>query len=527
MFKITDFTLKFKDYLNLGQRLQIAAEYFSSFEPYGIVSRLANEYRTSRHQVYSIIYRVTHAFAPQSPGPSPDPVSKLKGENLLLKQEISRLQHQVEVLESRLANSVEVTKERLRRTILTQAVGLSSHRQIHRVLVEAFGHKHALSPTKIQQTLAHYGTVAGLILMDNKVRQKVHIGAADEIFFHQTPIGCLVDMDSGVIAALERMKDRSGKSWKKIFSAFPNLELVVRDMGKGLRCGITLTSETLKQMGDYWHLLYKRIAPATKNLEKWANDILNEEEQTINLWAEGLKDWASVVKIQQTCEAMLDMMEAYYQAIETVMAAFQSITPQYSIATKESFNGLWEKAIEWLKHVDREPAKRLQKFLADRQSEYQTCWEFIQAQLQPLSVEMPQNFGITNKELLQMVIEEICLRRKAYQEKTTEAYQEYSSFWKRVGSKVQKVLKPFSQIWQKVQRLLYHPPRASSLVESFNSLLRAAQQLKRNVSQEFLYLMALAFNMTPHNGKPSPFDRAGIDFGTKDWLTLVETYQLA
>ncbi len=42
----------------------------------------------------------------------------------------------------------------------------------------------------------HYGTIAGLILLDDEVTWKFSSACVDEIFFHGTPILTVVDPDS-------------------------------------------------------------------------------------------------------------------------------------------------------------------------------------------------------------------------------------------------------------------------------------------------------------------------------------------
>ena len=87
----------------------------------------------------------------------------------------------------------------------------------------------------------------------------------------------------------------------------------------------------------------------------------------------------------------------------------------------------------------------------------------------------------------------------------------------------------FHRLVQQVQGILYTPKRASSLVESFNSKLRTVQYVKKHVSQEYLWLLAIKHNIEPFaHGKRqghSPFELLGIDLGTNDWVDLARTYQ--
>jgi hypothetical protein len=99
------------------------------------------------------------------------------------------------------------------------------------------------------------------------------------------------------------------------------------------------------------------------------------------------------------------------------------------------------------------------------------------------------------------------------------------------GSLPEKLIPLFLKIVSEVKKLLYRPKRASSLVECFNSILRPIQQVKKQATQEFLWLKALHHNMkTFKQGKrkgKSPFQLLGVDFGNRDWIRLLEDYQLA
>ena len=65
-------------------------------------------------------------------------------------------------------------------------------------------------------------------------------------------------------------------------------------------------------------------------------------------------------------------------------------------------------------------------------------------------------------------------------------------------------------------------------MDCFNSKLRAVQYIKKHVSQEYLWLLALKHNIEPFaHGKRkghSPIELLGIDWGTNDWVDLVLTY---
>ena len=111
-----------------------------------------------------------------------------------------------------------------------------------------------------------------------------------------------------------------------------------------------------------------------------------------------------------------------------------------------------------------------------------------------------------------------------------EVLSAYRNLWEKVRA-LKKLIPVFLKVLSSVKKILYHPKRASSLVECFNSILRPIQQVKKQVTQEFLWLKALhhnikVFKQGKRKGK-SPFQLLGIDFGMQDWIELLENYQLA
>lgn len=79
-----------------------------------------------------------------------------------------------------------------------------------------------------------------------------------------------------------------------------------------------------------------------------------------------------------------------------------------------------------------------------------------------------------------------------------------------------------------LRRELRFPKRSSSGVESLNSKLRVLQMVHRNVSDEMLGLVALAWNLTirKHSGRrrgESPYGMLGVDIGQagKTWFDVL------
>ena len=97
-------------------------------------------------------------------------------------------------------------------------------------------------------------------------------------------------------------------------------------------------------------------------------------------------------------------------------------------------------------------------------------------------------------------------------------HDEYLQLWETLWP-LGDYLATFGSLLRQVKKILYTPKRASSLVESVNSKLRTVQYIKKQVSQEYLWLLALKHNLEPFaHGKRqghSPFELLGSDLGIK------------
>lgn len=156
--------------------------------------------------------------------------------------------------------------------------------------------------------------------------------------------------------------------------------------------------------------------------------------------------------------------------------------------------------------------------------------EQLQRDLKSIPVEFPEDSEFTAEQIREWAIKEVCLQQAMKDEPKDEVFSAYCNLWEKVRS-LKKLIPLFLRVVSKAKKVLYRPKRASSLVECFNSILRPIQQVKKQVTQEFLWLKVLHHNMkTFKQGKrkgKSPFQLLGIDFGTQDWIQLLENYQLA
>ncbi len=521
--------LSFKDDLDLTERLEIALEYLRQGGFYGVVTDLANAYNTNRQRVYDILDQISTAFLPKPPGPTPKPEEAIEKRIAELEAENATLRARVKVLEAKLENSVEVTSERVRDLSLTLTVLPVSYRDIRDIVALAYGEKYASSEASLCKMVQYYGTIAGLILLDAEVTSKFSSASVDEIFFHQTPILTVVDPDSMAVGACERSEDRTGESWHTVLSHFPNLRYVISDEAKGIGNGVYLTNETILHQKDLYHLV-SEISRSTRRLEARLGKLLKAEEKAWQDWEKGRIYIKTMRKTLATVDKQLVLMEQYYQALELLDFSFCSMTSDYVVNTREHGCQLLSDVIKRLKSLTELGIDDLVKVLEKRASGCLLFLDQLQRELFSIPVELEQDSEFTAEQIREWAVQEVCLQQAMADEPSAEVFPAYGKLWQKVRS-LKKLIPLFLQVVSEVRKLLYRPKRASSLVECFNSILRPIQQVKKQVTQEFLWLKALHHNMkTFKQGKrkgKSPFQLLGVDFGKQDWIRLLEDYQLA
>jgi hypothetical protein len=525
-------TLSFKDHLDLTDRLEIALEYLKHSGFYGVVTDLANAYNTNRQRVYDILDRVLSAFHPKPPGPTANPAEAREKRITELEAEIASLRARIQELEAKQENSVEVTHQRIRDLSLTLAVLPVSYRDIRDVVRLAYGDKYAPSESTLCGMVQDYGVIAGLILLDEEVTSKFSSGCIDEIFFHGIPILTVVDPDSMSVGACERSQDRTGKSWQAVLSHFPNLDYIISDQAKGIAKGIYLragTPGTIQHQRDLYHFLIE-VSRTTRRLETRLEKLLKAEEQAWQDWIQGHVYVKTVEKIQATVVRQLELMEQYYQAMELLDFAFSPMTSDHQVNAREHGSQILSDVIQRLRSLSELGLDDLVKTLEKRGPGCLVFLDQLQHELSVIPVELGEDSQFTAGEIRELAIQEVCLEHAMADDPSDEVFCTYRDLWGKVRS-LKKLVPAFLQVISVVRRVLYHPKRASSQVECFNSILRPIQQVKKQVTQEFLWLKALHHNMkTFKQGKrkgKSPFQLLGVGFGNQDWIRLMEDYQLA
>jgi hypothetical protein len=273
----------------------------------------------------------------------------------------------------------------------------------------------------------------------------------------------------------------------------------------------------------------REISKTTRRLEARLEKLLKSEEKAWLDWIEGRIYTKTMEKTLATVNKELELMEQYYQALELLDFAFSSITSDYKINTKEHGQQILSEVIQRLKSLTDLEIGDLIGVLAKKAQGCLVFLEQLQWELSNIPVELEEDNEFTAEQIREWAIEEVCLQQAMTDEPSLEVFSAYRNLWEKVRT-LKKLIPAFLKILSEVKKILYRPKRASSLVECFNGILRPIQQVKKQVTQEFLWLKALHHNMkTFKQGRRkgfSPFQLLGIDFGIQDWIELLENYQL-
>lgn len=516
---------QYKDNLNLSNRLSIAHTYVRLEGHHGLVTELANDYHTNRQQIYTILRNVELGFAPKTPGPDPETPFRLHERIAILEATNKHLERENAQLRNQKHRSVDITPRHLERLLLTGIGEVLPYETLQKMVEVAYGKEYVPSVGALSALVNQVGTMAGLILLDERVTNAFKAATCDEIFFHQQPILTVVDPDAMVIGAIEKSDNRKAASWQAILSHFPKLRYVISDLARGLTKGIQLNGNLLHQ-GDLYHFL-RDVGRTTQRLERRFERLLKQEAEAWNNWCRGRIYTPTLEKVLAQVDTFLERMEQYYQAIERLSDAFWPIMDDGHLLTEREAKRILVDVIQRLSALGDVFA--LESLIKQVRKAQIHCLEYLKEishRLGQLVSSLEEELPIPKNQFLRLAIKEVCLRNALMQGAMVQ--REYAMLWKTLWP-LGDHLAIFHHIVRQVEGILHTPKRASSLVESLNSKLRKVQHVKKQVSQEYLWLLALKHNMEPFaHGKRqghSPFEMLGIDLGTNDWIDLLKTYQ--
>jgi hypothetical protein len=503
--------------IGLAERLFIGAVLNISKEqrPWGMVSWLASVLGTSRPTLYAIgAWTKVSLLSPPS---LPKTVAK-------------------DTLSSDNEKTILVTPNRMKRMALALVLpGGVSARSIEICLQTAFDE--GRSPAFLSAFVHEAGQRAGEILAKvNHAGMGAINQARDEIFAGHDPILLMVDPRSLVITGLYAAADRDAETWGCVLLFTQDRGVQIKGLAEdgcipyGKSCKLAKLYAAIQK--DVWHSLTD-VRKVIHDIEREAYRKLEETEK---LEKQLRKEWDQAVfvkwvELNQQFEDLLAQIKALTFWLGCLWDAVELVDWRNGEIRNRAINQwLADETLKGIKQLPHPRIKKLAERLENQLPEMLTFLDEISQPLMDWQTQAQQHFQdhsdtiYFQRSVARLWRLEHALRNghKQFRKTALEAAQ-----WLAAWFEDDAQLKPLAE---KLIDILERTVRTSSAAETINSVLRPYMDRRRECTdlvsrQLFLNLFALWFNMHKFDRGPrkdkSPYELAGIDLGTDDWLTLL------
>lgn len=511
--------------LTLDDRLEIISRHWRWGDDHGTVTRLAEEFRTSRRFVYDLTARVKEALDWR---PAGRPVVERQAEEVAdLQQRVQELTADVEQLQGQLAVERSRVAEQRFRLLLELALCPVSEDKIARCLAAAFGRAGRVSTGWVHAQIQAAGTAALTLLQKPALQHSVREAALDEVFRHRQPILCVIEPRTLLATVPQAAANRTGETWQAVLAQYPNLEFVVSDQASGLRKGVNACGGEIAHQYDIFHLK-REIKRWVRTQEAACYDKMEQTERARRLLADprlgaGARIQAEVEYRQQA--AALDERLLAFDWLEVIVAYWEESLTAYDplrqrLRTKADADAQLNEVLELLREIRVINTKPLCVLLESARPGVYTFLAVLENKLQAIPLQWRHVTG-SPAAVFNAIARAWYTRPRAHRSAADQrAYLTALVGWEYWSRRVEN----FAAVQQEVYLALEQIVRASSAVECFNSLLRPYISVKKQLAPEFLALIALYHNTRPlkQRGKQTPLQLAGVDLGNDDWIALLE-----
>jgi hypothetical protein len=507
--------------LSLADRLLIGAVVNLPAErrPWGCLTWLAQALATSRTTLYAIGERARTSLAaqpsgrparvldPATPTPAVDP-----------------------------APAVMVTPSRLARTALTLLMpGGVSGRTIDDCLRVAFDR--GRSTGSISELLHRAGQRAGEVLEQvNHAPMGAVMLARDELFTGRDPNLLLVEPHSLVITGLYAVTDRDAATWACALLLTQDRQVQIAGLAEdgcipyAASCRLAQLDAAIQK--DVWHPLTD-VRQVITDLEREALRELTAaeklEKRLGKRWTE--TEFEQWVAVTQRADSLLAQSVQLRDGYADLWEAVEVVDRRNGEIRDRAFNQWWLE--ETLARLRQLAPPRIQKLVERLDAQAPELLTFLDGLAQPLAAwhaRLTDHFpdrkwaAFFQASVARLWRLEHALRNghRNFQAAAVTARQWVAEF---VANDPDA-----HRLAEDLLTLLERTVRTSCAAEAINSVLRPYLNGRRESTdplsrQLFLNLFALWFNLHkfdrgPRQGK-SPYELAGIEVGTDDWLTLV------
>jgi hypothetical protein len=509
--------------ISLEDRLEIFTRFWRDQEDYGSISELAREWRTSRHFIYKLAERIQEAVDWRRPGRKEEDQTSREIERL--RQRVRELEADCETLRGQLEIAERLPEERRQRLLLELAMCPVSEEKIARCLKAAFDQ--APSTGWINQQINRAGAAALAIMQRPAVREALREAALDEIFNHHRPILTVVDPRTLMAVVPEAAENRRGETWKEVLKQYPNLELAASDQGSGLIKGVELSDSKLIRQADLFH--FKRhLHRDVRRLESHCYAAIEEVERARQLI--GKERLLESARIQAVLEyeaknAALDRRLEAFDWLEVIIEYLEEQFSPYDwrrhqVRSYKAAQLVVDEVLELLDQIGDLNLTPITRLIEKTRADLFTYLRVLEQRLKQIEFEWRLVDG--SREAVYAAWARVWY----WQSRCGESEENQQQYLVALSGLLywDKRVENASTIGERVVASLNQVVRASSAAECINSILRPYFSVKKHISQQYLALIALYWDMRPlkNRGGQTPFEASGVDLGTNDWIELLE-----
>jgi hypothetical protein len=479
--------------------------------PWGIVTWLSEVFAVSRPGLYALAKRVLARLQPEA-----QPLT-LSG--------------------SGTAPTVEVTPTRLARTVLTATCpGKMAIRPLQQVLDESFDQSRSIG--WISELVSAAGREAGQVLarQDTSALRQV-IVARDETFFQGWPLLLVIEPVSATILLAQASPDRQADTWGAALLVAQEqgatVSGLVEDMARMYPKSQKEADLELPVQKDLWHI-QRDGGRIRRNLERAA---FRATEQLLDLEKQLLKQWDEQLFLDKyipadAAEARLyEQYDQFAHWLNHLVDALELVDWRSGEIRERATNDwLLTETLAALERIDHPKVQKWVKTLRRHHPQLLTSLDWLAASLTDFQPQL-------ERQLPYSVRQRAFCRTVARHWRLTQAlingHHQFSTLAQQADADLQDWLarQPHLQpVADQLLALLDAAGRTSSMIENINGLLQQflhQHRAFRNLDtlQLYLNLFTLWHNMRRfERGKrqgQSPWQIAGIDPGSDDWLALL------
>lgn len=440
--------------------------------------------------------------------------------------------------EPRPDQGITVTANRLARTLLTATFpGNVSIRPIQEILREALDQSRSVG--WISQLRLEAGRQAGQVLRQIDTSPLgPQIVVRDETFFQGQPILMVIDPVSTTILLALVCDDRQGDTWglALLLAQDQGATIVglVEDMARFYRKSQQVVEmDDVAVQKDPWHL-QRDGSKVRLYLEKAAyramSAVLKLEKQLAKAWDDTLfdKEYLAAVAKEERLIAQHDRFASWLSHLHD---AFELVDWRSGeVRDPETAAWLLQETLTALSQIDHPRVQGFVKTLRNHQTQLLTFLDWTAVALAAYRTTLAQHFP---DEQDQQPFERAVARHWRLQQALINGHRQ----WQKEAAQAQLDWLALvdghparEQLAPQLMQILDGAGHTSSLIECINGLLKSFLKSRqgfrnRQTLQAYLDLFVLWHNMRVYQrGKrqgQSPYQIAGIDPGTNDWLELL------